>query len=257
MLTPEKRFGAAVQQCFGRSATSYEQGARLQAGIAQRLARLCRPLAAELPDGARADLGAGSGLLARAMQAELGGSSLLHLDACEALLAQGQQQDPAQLSLQWDLNQGLPDALQGAALLASSFALQWLEQPGRQLELWCEALQRGGVLALAVPCSNSFALWPQAAQRAGVPCTALELPAASALIARVEPMLELIQLQRLQFSRTNRGALAFLRQFKAIGAQASRAPQLSAGELRRLMRHWPGPEQAIVWDVLVLVGRKR
>lgn len=257
MLTPEKRFGAAVQHCFGRSAAGYEQGARLQAGMAQRLARLCRPLAAALPAGARADLGAGSGLLARAMHAELGGAPLLHLDACDALLAQGARQDPNQLSLQWDLNQGLPDALQGAALLASSFALQWLEQPGQQLELWGEALQRGGVLALAVPCSNSFALWRQAAQQAGVPYTALALPAADELVAHVKPLLELIQLQRLHFSRTNRGALAFLRQFKAIGAQASRAPQLSAGELRRLMRHWPGPEQAIVWEVLLVVGRKR
>ena len=32
-------------------------------------------------------------------------------------------------------------------------------------------------------------------------------------------------------------------------------PQADA--LRRLIHHWPGPEHAIVWHVLVLVGRKR
>jgi malonyl-CoA O-methyltransferase len=257
MFTPEQRFSAAVQQCFASRAASYEQQARLQAAIAQRLARRCRPLAAELPAGPRADLGAGSGLLARALHSQLGGPPLLQLDACAPLLEQGQQRDPATPRLQWDLNQGLPHSLKGAALLASSFALQWLEQPGQQLEHWCKALRPGGCLALAVPCRGSFGLWPAAAERAGVPCTALELPDAHTLLARAEPWLELQQQPLLRFSRSNHGALPFLQEFKAIGAQASRAPQLTAGELRQLIRHWPGPESAIVWQVLMLVGRKR
>ena len=256
MSKPEERFSASVRHCFATSAMAYEQEARLQAAIAQRLARLCRPLREILPSGPRADLGSGSGLLGRAIQTEIGGAPLLQVDACEPLLAQGQLQQPAQ-QLQWDLNQGLPEPLHGAALLASSCALQWLEQPEWQLERWCKALGSGGVLALAVPCSGSFPIWVEAAARAAVPCTALELPSASRLITRVEPWLELEQLQRLRFSRANRGALAFLQQFKAIGAQASRSPRLSTGQLRRLMRHWPGSEQAILWEVLVLVGRRR
>ena len=257
MPSSDDRFSASVRQCFARRAAHYEAEARLQAAIALRLARSCRPLAAALPPGPRADLGAGSGLLARALQQQLGGAPLLQLDSCSALLEQGQQRDPSTPRLHWDLNQGLPDTLQGAALLASSFALQWLEQPAQQLEQWCQALQPGGALALAVPCSGSFALWAQAAAEAGVPHTALELPDANALIATAEPWLEPMQLQQLQFSRANRGALAFLREFKAIGAQASRHPRLSPGQLRRLSRHWPGPETAILWRVLVLVGRKR
>ena len=61
----------------------------------------------------------------------------------------------------------------------------------------------------------------------------------------------------LHFSRPNRGGLWFLQQIKAIGAQASRNPQLNPGQLRRLLRAWPGPEQAIVWEVLLLLGQKR
>jgi malonyl-CoA O-methyltransferase len=257
MSTPEERFSATVRHCFTSRAAHYEQEARLQAAIALRLARSCSPLAAALPAGPRADLGAGSGLLARALHSQLGGMPLLQLDACNSLLEQGQQREPTTPRLQWDLNQGLPDTLQGAALLASSFALQWLEQPADQLEQWCRALQPGGALALAVPCSGSFAVWAQASEQAGVPHTALELPEASALIAKAERWLKLEQRQQLRFSRANRGALALLREFKAIGAQASRHPRLSPGQLRRLSRHWPGAEAAIVWRVLVLVGRKR
>ena len=46
-------------------------------------------------------------------------------------------------------------------------------------------------------------------------------------------------------------------QIKTIGAQASPAARLQPGQLRQLIRHWPGPEHAIVWHVLVLVGQKR
>jgi malonyl-CoA O-methyltransferase len=155
----------------------------------------------------------------------------------------------------WDLNQGLPPELQGAVLLGSSFALQWLEQPQRALQLWCEALAPGGVLALAVPCAGSFGLWHQACQRAEVPFTGLQLPQADALISLAGSRLRLRRAERLQFSRPNRGALAFLRQFKAIGAQASRGPRLSRGQLRRLEQHWPAEAAHVGWEVLVIVGQ--
>ena len=250
-------FSAAVQRCFSRSAGAYETSARLQAGVAQRLAQLCRPMAADLPQGARADLGAGSGLLARAIDAAIGGEPLLRLDACDQLLQQEPPQPQPAAHQQWDLNQGLPPQLQGAALLASSFALQWLDQPERELSRWCDALQPGGALALAVPCRGSFQLWHQACNRAKVPCTALLLPSASALINTAAAQLELKQQRTVYYSRPNRGARAFLRQIKTIGAQASRSAPLPVGQMRALIEHWPGSEQAIVWEVLILVGRKR
>ncbi len=248
-------FSQRVQHCFGRSAAAYCAHARLQAAVAERLARLLRIHASALPAGARADLGAGSGLLARAIERHLGGAPLLRLDSCQDLLLQDAREPTAPPQRLWDLNQGLPPELQGAALLGSSFALQWLEQPQRALQLWCEALAPGGVLALAVPCAGSFGLWHQACQRAGVPFTGLQLPQADALISLAGSRLRLRRAERLQFSRPNRGALAFLRQFKAIGAQASRGPRLSRGQLRRLEQHWPAEAAHVGWEVLVIVGQ--
>lgn len=257
MASPDVLFSANVERSFSRSAAAYQQGATLQAAIAQRLGRLSQPLINQLPTGPRADLGAGTGFLARAIEGRSHGPALLRVDASEALLEQERQRDPATPSKRWDLNQGLPAELQAAALLASSFALQWLEQPTTQLSGWCEALRPGGILLLAVPCRGSFQLWQQSALKANVPCTALALPNATDLIASAEPSLDLLHCQQLRFSRPNPGARGFLRQIKSIGAQASRTPRLQPGQLRRLIRHWPGPEQAIVWHVLMLVGRKR
>jgi len=249
-------FSQRVQRCFGRSAAAYPQQARLQAAIAARLAGLLERQAPALPAGPRADLGAGSGLLAGAIERHLGGPPLLRLDSCPELLQQdcGAGAPPPQRL--WDLNGGLPADLQGASLLGSSFALQWLEQPQRQLERWCDALAPQGVLALAVPCAGSFDLWRQACGLAQVPFTGLALPEADQLIALVRGRLQLQRLQRLWFSRPNPGALAFLRQFKGIGAQASRAPRLSRGQLRQLERHWPNHIPKLSWEVLVLVARQ-
>lgn len=256
MNSPEPPFSAKVERCFSLGASTYQRSASLQAAVATRLAGLARPLASHLPPGPRADLGAGSGLLARAIEAQLGGPSLLRLDACGSLM---EQEQPPEHGLQrlWNLNQGLPEELKGAGLLASSFALQWLEQPEQQLHHWCEALRPGGALVLAVPCRSSFRIWHQAADAAGVPCTALPLPDALELQERAAGALQLHQSQLLRFSRPNQGARAFLHQIKAIGAQASPAARLQPGALRRLIHHWPGPEHAIVWEVLVLVGQKR
>ena len=76
-FSPSSRFGGRVRDCFNRHAAAYEQGARLQTAIAARLGQLCRSLRPQIPAGPRADLGAGSGLLSRALETSLGGPPLL------------------------------------------------------------------------------------------------------------------------------------------------------------------------------------
>jgi len=248
-------FSLQVRRCFGRQASHYERAARLQAAVAWRLARHTRNL--PLPPGPCGDLGAGSGLLARAIERQRPDTRLLRVDNCPELLAQEAQDCLGAPQLLWDLDQGLPRQLRGAALLASGFALQWLEQPEQQLAHWCGQLRPGGWLALAVPTAASFAPWRLAAERAEVPFTGLPLPEASRLEAIASRQLELRHCQRLRFSRSNEGAWPFLRQIKAIGAQASRGPRLAPGELRRLVAHWPrAGRRQLEWEVLLLLGQK-
>jgi malonyl-CoA O-methyltransferase len=258
MRTPESPpagFSHQVRRCFGRQAAHYDQGALLQAAVAWRLAHLCRNLA--LPNGPCADLGAGSGLLARAIAQQRPGLELLRLDNCPELLAQGISRAPGP-SLQWDLERGLPPQLDQAALLASNFALQWLEQPERELQRWCQQLQPGGWLAVAVPTAGSFAPWRAAASSAGVPFTGLGLPDAASLEAVARQELTLHRCRLLHFSRPSQDGLTFLRQMKAIGAQASRKEPLRPTQLRQLLAHWPTVSRPQPdWQVLLMLGRKR
>ena len=245
-------FSQRVRQGFGRGAASYEAQARLQQGVAWRLGRLCRDL--PLPAGPIADLGAGSGLLSRALLAQcpaLLEPPPLQLDLCPELLARNPLAGPGLGP--WDLNQGLPPGLEAAALLISSFALQWLDDPARQLAHWSRRLAPGGWLALALPVDGSFATWSAAATAAGVPCTALPLPRAPALIAAASGAgLELRHCQRLRFSRPAQDGLTTLRLLRSLGATASHQTTLGAGQLRRLLAHWPA--EPLCWEVLLLLG---
>ncbi|MFM7361702.1 MAG: methyltransferase domain-containing protein [Cyanobacteriota bacterium] len=262
-------FSQRVRQAFGRHVAAYEPQARLQRGIAWRLAswaqnhgwghssRRRQPL----PQGPGADLGAGTGLVGRALEAwriPLP-APLQQLDLCPEALARNSSGP----TFPWDLNQGLPPQLQGAALLTSSFALQWLDTPTEALTRWGELLAPGGWLLLAVPTAGSFPQWRQAAQRAGVPCSALTLPRAEALLhAGARGGLEIVRSQVLTFSpqrpASNTPApLAALRALQAIGAGTSRQPApLTPGAWRRLLAAWPQGGQ-LSWEVLLLLAQKR
>jgi len=251
-------FTARVRARFGRRAGSYDSQARLQRAVAWRLAGVARSL--PLPAGPLADLGAGSGLLSRALlerRPDLAQRLPLQIDLCPDLLARNPlAQHPQGGALPpWDLNQPLPPQLSGAALLASSFALQWLDQPASALAHWCERLAPGGWLLLALPVAGSFRAWRQAAAAASVPYTGLPLPAAEALGSVAAERLELIRNQRLRFSQGGLDGLATLRLLGGLGATASRQAPLGPGQLRRLLRHWP-TGAPLDWEVLLLIGRR-
>jgi malonyl-CoA O-methyltransferase len=250
-------FAVSVRRAFGRRAEDYERHARLQRAIAWRLAGLCRPL--PLAAGPRADLGAGSGLLSRALLDRwpaLAERPPLQLDHCAELLDRNPLARGAG-GLLWDLNRGLPAGLRQASLLASSFSLQWLENPARRLREWADALAPAGWLVLAVPCAGSFPQWRQAAAAADVPCTALDLPVAGELVAAAgQAGLDPAVARVLRFSRLRQGGRDTLRQLGGLGAVASRRPPLATGQLRRLLRHWPDAAP-LTWEVLVLIAQRR
>ena len=256
ILTSE--FSQRVRAGFDRRAGHYDSQARLQQAVAWRLARWCRDL--PLLAGPVADLGSGSGLLSRALLrhwtalAGQQGGAMVELQRRLALNPLLVSAFPAPQRL-WDLNDGLPPELAQAALLASSFALHWLDDPVGQLEGWCDRLAPGGWLLLAVPTAGSFSQWRQAAAAAAVPCTALDLPEAAALLAAIgDRGLRPHRQDLLRFSQTGPDGLASLRQLKAIGAGTSRQAPLSLGQWRRLRTHWPSAG-GLNWEILLVLAR--
>jgi malonyl-CoA O-methyltransferase len=254
-------FSQHVRHRFGRQADHYNGHAKLQRAIAWRLARHC--LSLPIPPGPWADLGAGSGLVGQALreQAQVlqevsaqANPPLLQVDFCPELLACNPIAK-GQGALLWDLNGGLPSELQQPALLTSSFALQWLDDPIQQLELWCSALRPRGWLALAVPTAGSFPQWHQAAAAAQVPFTGLALPSAQGLIAAARHHLQVHTCQPLRFTQPCANGLSFLRDVRQLGASASRQKPLHPSQLRRLLQHWP-TGGTLGWEVLLLVGQR-
>ena len=242
-----------VRHRVGRQADPYNGHAKLQRAIAWRLAHHC--LSLPLTPGPGADLGAGTGLVGQALNAQAQANlSLLQVDFCPELLACNPIVK-VQGALLWDLNAGLPSQLQQPALLTSSFALQWLDDPIQQLELWCSALRPRGWLALAVPTAGSFPQWHQAATAAQVPFTGLALPSAQGLIAAARHHLQVHTCQLLRFTLPCGNGLTFLRDVRQLGASASRQKPLHPSQLRRLLQHWP-PGGTLGWEVLLLVGKR-
>ncbi|MXW13279.1 MAG: methyltransferase domain-containing protein [Synechococcus sp. SB0662_bin_45] len=250
MTTPDPGIRCAIGPA---EALAYVREARLQRGVARRLAELwCGTLANRLPSGPRLDLGGGAGAMAMAM-ARKGCPPLEVVDRNVSLLrlATG-----LQVRL-WDLERGLPVA--EPALLASSFALHWLARPLESLGQWCQALRPGGQLLLAVPTSGSFTSWRQAAHQANVAWTGLSLPSAQRLQGVLADQLRLHHCCLLQRSQGWPSPLAFFRHLKRSGLTGGAGGRLGPAEWRRLDRCWPRRPQgnvAVEWEVLITLAQK-
>ena len=236
---------------FSDAADRYNHAARLQEGMAWRLAGHCRHL--RIPRGFWVDLGSGTGRLADALEITHPGQSVLRVDGSAAML---QQQKPSATTLQWDLSRGLPPWPKQPQLLSSSFALHWLPNPVQSLRMWIQSLQPGSWLVLAVPIDGSFTQWHAAAAAAGELCTALPLPVGEDLTAAIPPGM-VQQQQLLQFSQTADSPASLLKPMIEIGAGSTTADRLPPGAWRRIFKAWPQANItnrfALSWRIQLLI----
>ena len=229
----KRAWSELILKNFGEAATTYNQEAELQRTFAWRLAEKCSR--ESIPEGIWVDLGAGTGLLAEALETLNPSQSVLRVDASKEMLDQHRSDRQTQL---WDLNLGLPNWPNQPALIASSFALHWLNAPTSRIEEWVAALTPGGLLAIALPVKGSFKEWHFAANLTGVPCTAIELPCHKDLLKVLDPTN--IRYQKLHcFTQKASGVNSLLKPIVKVGAQTSQKVNLSIGEWRRLQKAWP------------------
>ena len=226
-------WGAKVLQRFDGAATQYNQAARLQTAMAWRLAGCCKRL--PIPSGRWLDLGSGTGLLADAIEQRNPGRVVERIDGSPSMLARNSRPDHTQL---WDLNQPLEGRDDPPTLIASSFCLHWLSDPGTRLQNWFECLAPGGWLIVALPVKGCFPQWHAAAHQAAVPCSALSFPTTQALLASI-PKQQVRQQQQLCFSEQASHITALLRPMQTIGAGTSTHSALSVKQWRQLSAHWP------------------
>ncbi|MDG1059495.1 MAG: methyltransferase domain-containing protein [Synechococcus sp. cluster3_bin.96] len=244
-------WGAKVLQRFDGAATQYNQAARLQTAMAWRLAGCCKRL--PIPSGRWLDLGSGTGLLADAIEQRNPGRVVERIDGSPSMLARNSRPDHTQL---WDLNQPLEGRDDPPTLIASSFCLHWLSDPGTRLQNWFECLAPGGWLIVALPVKGCFPQWHAAAHQAAVPCSALSFPTTQALLASI-PKQQVRQQQQLCFSEQASYITALLRPMQTIGAGTSTHSALSVKQWRQLSAHWPERsaegQVRLTWLIQILV----
>ena len=244
-------WGAKVLQRFDGAATQYNQAARLQTAMAWRLAGCCKRL--PIPSGRWLDLGSGTGLLADAIEQRNPGRVVERIDGSPSMLARNSRPDHTQL---WDLNQPLQSSDDAPTLIASSFCLHWLSDPGTRLQNWFECLAPGGWLIVALPVEGCFPQWQAAAHQAAVPCSALSFPTTQALLASI-PKQQVRQQQQLFFSEQASHITALLRPMQTIGAGTSTHSALSVKQWRQLSAHWPERsaegQVRLTWLIQILV----
>jgi len=239
---------------FGKAAHNYNSEAKLQSTFAWELAQKCSREV--IPKGIWVDLGAGTGLLAEALETLNPKQSVLRVDGCKEMLAQNRPQSQKQL---WDLNLGLPTWPNPPALIASSFALHWLKQPTNRIEEWFSALTPGGWLAIALPINGSFPEWHLAAKTSGIPCTAIPLPSKETLLKSLNA--KNIHYQRLHtFTQKASGVRSLLKPMVKVGAQSSQQVRLSVGDWRKLQRDWPSSTRngtiKLTWLIQLLLVQR-
>lgn len=244
-------WGAKVLQRFDGAAAQYNQAARLQTAMAWRLAGCCKRL--PIPSGRWLDLGSGTGLLADAIEQRNPGRVVERIDGSPSMLARNSRPDHTQL---WDLNQPLQFWDDAPTLIASSFCLHWLSDPGTRLQNWFESLAPGGWLIVALPVEGCFPQWQAAAHQAAVPYSALSFPTTQALLASI-PKQQVRQQQQLCFSEQASHITALLRPMQTIGAGTSTHSALSVKQWRQLSAHWPERsaegQVRLTWLIQILV----
>jgi malonyl-CoA O-methyltransferase len=246
-----KSWKAAVRDTFAVASTQYESAAVIQQQSAHCLALL---ISNEIPKEAIRtciDLGAGTGLLSRALLRHYPDLQITLNDIALSMIEQGVAPDsnssqPLSQTLLGDLED--LDSHQSWDLVASNFAWQWLERPREALQRWTK---KGKWIALSLPIDGSFPEWKSLHDLIGLPSRLRPLPTLDEITDWAKSTgVSHFTLQEKIFQQNVSSPLEFARHLKATGASLSDADE-SPSTLLRLERAFPDP-LTITWKVVFL-----
>ena len=231
-MKSQAEFSKSIIKNFNIAAENYESSAFIQSKVASLLVKACKHRSIE--KGLWLDLGSGTGLLAKKLEDSFPRNKVIRIDASSNML--NQQPDDSKKILH-DLNLGLPKLDRKPNLIASSFALHWLEKPEIRVKEWLSSLTKGGWLALAYPIHGSFHEWQKAAHKANVSFTAIDFPKVE-LIEQNFKKHSIKSNESYRFETEGDSLASLLKPISTIGAQATKKNKLSIGEFRRLEKTW-------------------
>lgn len=238
-LVPMRPAKDRIATNFGHAAAQYESQAHIQAWAAEHLGQWLSDLS--VPEGSVLEIGCGTGLLSRQLIRHFPTRAIQLSDLSPAMLEQCRQQ-VAGLYPQpsFDCRDGEMPLTEPYALIASSFTIQWFENPGRAIAQWAEVLLPGGYLLLAFPTAESFPEWRAACTRSGIPYSGVPLPDWAGLLKGLGDRLTIVQQQTVEMMQPLTHPLNFFRQLQGIGAHTG-CQTLKASQLRHLLQAWYQP----------------
>lgn len=226
------RIGAA----FGAAADGYERHAGVQRTAAIALADLAGLLA--LPPRPRIlEIGCGTGLLTREIQARWPDADLLVTDLSPAMV--GKAAEGGMVAGTFLPMDGERPWFEGAwfDLILSSLTFQWFDDLGEAIGRQVALLRPGGSLLFSTMAERSFASWRAAHAACGLVGGTPAYPSLDAVRAMIGGYADAFAFDE-DYPLECGDARGLLRHLKGIGAAIpaeGRAP-LSPGDLRRVMR---------------------
>lgn len=217
-------------------ARDYDRHARVQHEVAEKLA--ARIATMPLPQGYPGlELGCGTGFLTQAILRSHPVLELLATDIAPGMLDRARARLATQPGVRLDVMDAecpSDSANSGHALIASSLAFQWLQDPASAIAGWYARLAPGGWLAIATLEKGSFAEWREALDAAGIGGATRDYPTADALAAKL-PADALPDCWRETIVETFPDSRRFLDSLRAIGAATAWEGHATPAMLRRAL----------------------
>jgi malonyl-CoA O-methyltransferase len=217
----------AVEKAFTKAIDRYDDHADLQREVADKLYRKFSPF----PNGDWLEIGCGTGFLTQKLLNAIP-QKLFANDLSQKML-EALPNDPRLVRVPG--NAETMELGNNYSLIASSFAIQWFENPEKGLPHLADKLKKGGKMVVSLPLAPSFKEWEMFVLERKIPFTLNPLIAPEDLLKSLEAKGYRTHLSLEYYPLFFSSPWAFLSWFKGVGANVSlRKERMPISFLREL-----------------------
>ena len=250
---PNKNWNETIKYNFNNAASKYLNFSVIQRFFALKIVSFLKDL--NIPEGEWIDLGSGTGLLADEIENIFSKKKVCRLDFSQKMLSQNK---PSSKKLLWDLNNGLPPAIDNYSLIVSNFCIHWLNNPSEILRKWFNKLKSGGYLIISCPTNKCFPEWKDTCRKINSEYSGLDFPDAEEF-ERLFKSNEIYFKNKYSYVDNFPDVYKLLKNIVNVGAQSSKKDRKTVFELKQMQKFWPkNPNQSVnlSWEIYILIIKK-
>ena len=248
-----KFWNEKVKKNFNNAASNYLGYSHIQRHFAEKIVLFLKDL--NIQTGEWIDLGAGTGLLADAIEKEFSTKKITRIDFSKKMLLQNKEFSNKIL---WDLNNGLPPQIRNCSLMTSNFCIHWLNNPQKIIRDWFNKLQSGGYLIISYPTINSFPEWKQTCKETNIEYSGLTFPLSKDMLKNFNSE-EILFSNKYLYKENFPDIYKLLRSMVNVGAQSTKCKRKKVYELKKMQKYWPKKDTNSVnltWEINIQIFKK-